>query len=207
VIVDINGIQRVVVQKLAEHKVLSNQIDQITKECKSAENKISNMVEARNIIAEASRVTQEQYKEFVESLITLAIQSVFPEKDYKFIVDFVLQANTSQIFLMVQQGDKEPYLPKDEQGGCLLDIISFALRIVLWSLEKPRSRNVLIFDEPFRWTGALTERAANMMKEISGKLGIQIIMVTHDERLSEVADRSWHVARDKNGVSVLSLLN
>lgn len=204
---DINDVQRVVSRKLTEHKVLSGQIDQISKEYKSAESEISNMVEARNIIAEASRITQEQFKEFVESLITLAIQSVFPDKDYKFIVDFVLQANRSQIFLMVQQGDKEPYLPEDEQGGCLLDIISFALRIVLWSLEKPRSRNVLIFDEPFRWTGALTEKAANMMKEISGKLDIQIIMVTHDERLSEVADRSWHVTRDKRGVSVLSLLN
>lgn len=204
---NIDNIQRIVSQKMAEHKVLSGQMNSVLKEYEIAEKNISNMVEARNIIAEASRMTQEQFKEFVESLITLAIQSVFPDEDYRFIVDFTLQANRPQINLMVQQGDKEPYIPEEEQGGCLLDIISFALRIVLWSLEKPRSRNVLVFDEPFRWTGDLTERAANMMKEISGKLGIQIIMVTHDERLSEVADRSWHVVRNKKKISIVSPLN
>ena len=112
-------------------------------------------------------------------------------------MQFVLQNNRPQINLLVQDGENEPYIPKEEQGGGLLDIISFALRVVLWSLEKPRSRNILIMDEPFRWTGNLTELAANMMKEISKKLGLQIIMVTHDERLMEIADKSWLCKKEK----------
>ena len=52
-------------------------------------------------------------------------------------------------------------------------------------------------DEPFRWTGNLTELAANMRKEISKKLGLQIIMVTHDERLMEIADKSWLCKKEK----------
>ena len=56
-------------------------------------------------------------------------------------------------------------------------------------------------DEPFRYCGKLTSLAGNMMKEISQKLGIQIIMVTHEDSLSEIADKSWLVRREKGGWS------
>lgn len=189
---------------MGELKVRKQEQESIEEVVKGMESHIEGMVMARNILSEASRATQEQFKAYVEGLVTLAIQSVFPNENYKFVVDFVLQNNRSNINLLVQQGDKDPYIPEDEQGGGLLDIISFALRIVLWSLEKPRRRNVIIMDEPFRWTGNLTEKAADMMKEISEKLGIQIIIVTHDDRLKEIADKSWMVQRTDGSPSTIS---
>lgn len=190
---------------LIRHESEKNLIDSSVKNNKAMINKLSltvdDLIEARNIIAEAARITQLQFKTMVEQLTTSAIQSVFEDDDYKFIVEFTVQNNRPQINLMVQQGDKEPYIPKDEQGGGMMDIISFALRVIMWSLQTNRSRNTLIFDEPFRWTGNLTEQAAVMMKEISKKLGLQIIMVTHDERLMGIADKSWLCKKEK-GISI-----
>jgi len=193
----LDQIREIVKKREVEQKLLSKQYDECKNKLESIGIEILDMVEARNIISEAARITQQQFKMLVEELVTTAIQAVFPNKDYKFIMQFVLQNNRPQINLLVQDGENEPYIPKEEQGGGLLDIISFALRVVLWSLEKPRSRNILIMDEPFRWTGNLTELAANMMKEISKKLGLQIIMVTHDERLMEIADKSWLCKKEK----------
>jgi chromosome segregation ATPase len=196
----------IVFTKEAEYKLLNEQLDSLRINCASVKSYIAELIEARNIITEASRITQEQFKEFVEQLTTLAIQSVFPDKDYRFIVDFTLQSNRSMIELLVQQGDKEPYVPEDEQGGALLDIISFVLRVILWSLERPRSRNVIVLDEPFRFCGDLTSLAASFMKEISHKLKIQVIMVTHNRDLVEIADRCWEVTRNIDGVSIVNLL-
>ena len=39
---------------------------------------------------------------------------------------------------VVMEGDYE-YTAKDEMGGGIIDIISFAFRVVLWSLESPLS--------------------------------------------------------------------
>lgn len=203
----VEEIKDIVSTKLVEFNHMSEELLSLEAECSDSEILIADMVEAKNVISEASRVTQMQFKEFVESLVTLAIQSVFPEKDYQFVVDFVLQSNRSMINLLVKQGDKEPYVPEEEQGGALLDVIGFALRVVMWSLEKPRSRNVFISDEPFRWTGAYTERVANMMKEICNRLDIQVIVVTHDERLSEIADRSWRVFRNAQGYSEVKCIS
>jgi DNA repair exonuclease SbcCD ATPase subunit len=202
----LNELKAIVNRQQAKHSVLSKQLSDKCSDIKALERVTNDMVEARNLISEASRVTQEQFKQFVESLVTLAIQSVFPDQGYKFIVDFTLQSNKPQINLLVQQGDKEPYVPEDEQGGALLDVVSFALKIVMWSLEKPKSRNVLIFDEPFRWTGGLTGKAVSMMKEVSSKMGIQMIIVTHDETLSDIADRSWKISRIKGKPSKVELI-
>jgi DNA repair exonuclease SbcCD ATPase subunit len=193
----VSEIKEVIRKREVEQNLLLRQYDLCKNKLEKDQSEILDMIEARNIVSEAARITQQQFKLLVEELVTSAINAVFPNKDYKFVMQFVLQNNRPQINLLVQDGENEPYVPKDEQGGGLLDIISFALRVVLWSLEKPRSRNTLIMDEPFRWTGNLTELAANMMKEISKKLELQIIMVTHDERLMEIADKSWICKKEK----------
>jgi DNA repair exonuclease SbcCD ATPase subunit len=183
-------------KRKAEKSLLESQLKAKRREIKLGQETVDDLIEARRIVAEVAKLTQIQFKEYVENLVTIAIQSVFPEKGYKFVIEFDVKRNKSEAQLLVQSGDKEPYRPEDEQGGSIVDIISFALRIVLWSLQSPRSRNVLILDEPFRFTGKLVSVVGNMMKEISQKLGLQIIMVTHSDELAELADRSWEVKRE-----------
>jgi DNA repair exonuclease SbcCD ATPase subunit len=183
--------------------LLMEQLVEKQEEMQSLQKNYNDLIEARRIISEAARITQLQFKGFVETLVTMAIQTVFPEKQYKFVMEFDLKANRSEINLLVQQGEKDPYNPEDEQGGGLLDIISFALRVVMWSLENPRSRRIFVMDEPFRYCGRLTPLAGNMMKEISSKLGLQIIMVTHEDSLSEIADKCWFVRRENGGPSII----
>lgn len=200
----VHHIQSFVQERKHQKAFLQKQLDEKTNSRESLLAKYNDLIEARRIISEAARVTQLQFKGFVENLVTMAIQTVFPEQQYKFVMDFDLKANRSEINLLVQQGEKEPYRPEDEQGGGLLDILSFALRVVMWALEKPRSRPVFVMDEPFRYCGKLTPLAGNMMKEISQRLGIQIIMVTHEDALSDIADRSWLVRREKGGWSIVT---
>lgn len=194
-------IARLVSIRESKKRLYEEQLVDLKKDIDKCTKKYDVMVEARRIMAEASRRTQMQFKVFVETLVTMAIQTVFPTEGYRFVIEFDLKSNRNEINLLVQQNDKEPYRPEDEQGGGLLDIISFALRVVMWSLEKPRSRPVFIMDEPFRFCGALTPLAGNMMREISNKLNIQMIMVTHDLELKDIGDKCWIVQREKGGSS------
>lgn len=196
-------INKFVTERIQKKSLLNGLIADHQRKLSAVQYDYDTLVEVRRVISEAARVTQLQFKGFVETLVTMAIQTVFPEEQYKFVMEFDLKANRSEINLLVQQGEKEPYCPEDEQGGGLLDIISFALRVVMWSLEKPRSRPIFIMDEPFRYCGKLTPLAGNMAKEVSQKLGMQIIMVTHEDSLSEIADRCWFVKREKGGWSVI----
>ena len=64
-----------------------------------------------------------------------------------------------------------------------------------WSMQRPKSRNVLILDEPFRYLSSnLLPRASEMLKQISEQLELQIIMVTHATELAEEADKIFEVS-------------
>ncbi len=90
----------------------------------------------------------------------------------------------------------------------MIDIASLALRIAYLSMRQDKKvRPVLLLDEPFsRLKGEdANRRALAVVREMSKRLGIQIIMIS-DERISREdifrnADRVFHVSRGKDGVS------
>jgi len=151
-------------------------------------------VKARWVLSEVSRLTQERFKDRVEKLVTMAVRSVF-DRDFSFELIFERKRNKLECQPIIKEKGNE-LIPKDAMGGSVLDIISFAFRIVLWSIEKPKSRNVFLMDEPGKWTGKLVVKFGEMMREVSHRLGFQIIMPTHDDSLIEIADRAWHIEHD-----------
>lgn len=151
-------------------------------------------IKARWVLSEVAKITQESFKERVENLVTMAIRSVF-NRDFTFELIFERKRNKLECQPIVLEGGNE-LIPKDDMGGSVLDIISFAFRVVLWSIEKPRSRNVLLTDEPGRWTGKLITLFGKMISEVSHRLGLQIIMPTHEEELMNIVDRVWNVEHD-----------
>jgi DNA repair ATPase RecN len=97
----------------------------------------------------------------------------------------------------IVNGQKEYYEDaENELGGGIVDICSFSLRVVLWTMEAPRSRNVFILDEPGKNLGALLPLFGQMLREVSHKLNFQLIIITHDEALAEMADRVFVVTHD-----------
>lgn len=149
---------------------------------------------ARIVITELSRVTQHENKEKIEKLVTLAIRSVFENQDYQFRIKFERKNNRVYAIPVIVENNEE-FDPKNDMGGGLIDIVSIALKIILWHMEDPRKRNVLITDEPFRFTGALVKKAGHMLKFIADKLNLQVIMVSHDDDLIDICDRVYRVSR------------
>jgi ABC-type transporter Mla maintaining outer membrane lipid asymmetry ATPase subunit MlaF len=131
----------------------------------------------------------------------MAIQSVF-DRPLKFNLEIERKRNKMECRLVVTEtvnGQERIYDSlEDDVAGGLIDVISFAARIVLWSLQNPRSRNVMIFDEPMKNMGKLISMGGQVLREISHKLNFQIIIVTHDDALIEIADRSYQVTHDGN---------
>ena len=159
-------------------------------------------IKAKFVLVEVSRQTQEQLKERIESLVNMCLKAVFPNRDYQFKALFEIKRNKMEVEFMVLEDGNE-LSPKDEMGGSILDIISLALKIILWSIEAPRSRPLIIMDEPFRFTGKLVTKAIGIVKELSQKLGIQFIINTHSDEVIDIANRSWEVTRPVGKRSVV----
>jgi len=178
----------------AQRDLLAKQTKDLELKLTSNKKEGEEWVKARWVLSEVVKLTQSRIKDYMEHMVTLAIQSVYGDQ-FRFIADFEIKRNKSEVLLRVQEEEYEPYVPKEDSGVGMVDVIGFALRIVMWSLQKPRSRNVFILDEPLKNMGKLMTVGAQMIKEVSKKMGLQIIIITHEPELTEIADKAFAVEK------------
>lgn len=155
-------------------------------------------LESKEILSIVSKATQLNFAEYIQSLVTVALKAVYGDD-----IEFVVEIKDDGWYLMVKEiGGVEAYFPKDEEGSGVLDIISLALRVVMWSIQKPLSRNFMYLDEPMKaiGNGVLLENAISMIKDINKKLGIQFLINTHVEEIAALGDKTFYVDK-KNGIS------
>lgn len=158
--------------------------------------------EAREILRTVGLETQKQLQYHISDITSLALEAVFVDP-YELIAEFVQRRNKTECDLYFsRRGSRVD--PLDASGGGAVDVASFALRIAAWSMQNPKRRNVIILDEPMKFLDTQTdrlERASMMLKEISTRLNLQFIIVTHEDTLTEHADRVFRVRQSKKGIS------
>lgn len=192
-------IEKLFEQKKGQQLLLNSQAEKARKKSKKLDKEIFCSEKAQVIIQEVARKTQQELEYHVSELVTLALSAVF-EEPYEFKLEFTIQRNKTVIDIWFSR-DGQLIKPMDAAGGGVVDIASFALRVALWSLAQPKSRGLLILDEPFKFLSRdLQPKASLMLKELSEKLGLQIIMVSHSEDLIDGADKVFKV-KIKNGIS------
>jgi DNA repair protein SbcC/Rad50 len=182
-------------------QALTESRDELGVKMERLEGELNNILEAQTILQMVAQKTQEELKYHIESIVSMALDAVFPEP-YEFEVSFEIKANrTVAECWFVRDGQRVD--PMSATGGGAVDIASFALRVVFWSLlyKSKKIRPLLVLDEPFRFVSRdLQQKAGMMMKELSDKLGVQFIMVTHNKDLIDAADRVHEVSL-KDGIS------
>jgi chromosome segregation ATPase len=160
---------------------------------------LTKLEQAKEIIRLVGLKTQQQLQYHISDITSLALSSVFPEP-YELKVEFLQRRNKTECDLLFVRDGKE-IDPLEASGYGAVDVAAFALRIASWSMDVDRSRNIIILDEPMRFlSDGYQENASKMIKEVSEKLGIQFIIVTHEDILAQYADRSFFVGM-KNKIS------
>lgn len=185
------------IQKLiAERDLLKNQVMQGKRRVTLKEKEIRYLKEARTFILEIAKKTQSNFKDVVERLVTLALQSTFDDRKFEFQLQFENKANRTQVIPVILEEGVE-WTAKEDMGGGLIDVVSFALRVVLWALQEEKSRPVFILDEPFKFMdkAGLVEKIGPMLKEFVG-MGLQIILCTHEPELKMIADADFNIHFD-----------
>jgi len=151
---------------------------------------------SRDIIQKAAQRTQQHLEKHITNIVSLALQSIF-DNPYEFKIEFVTRRNTTECDLLLTKDGKD-YSPLESCGYGVADVCSFALRIAYWKLQDI-SRNTLILDEPFRFCDkAKHSLIAKMLKELSHSLGIQFIIVTHEQAIADTADSLFEISQKRN---------
>lgn len=187
-------------QRRGRRDQLQQQLEKAEAERKRAKRALWASERAQIIIQQVAQATQQELEYRVSELVTLALSGVFPDP-YQFKLRFVVRRGKTEADLLFLRGEQE-IDPLSASGGGVVDVAAFALRVALWRLSN-NLRPVLVLDEPFKWcSSSYLPAAGEMLRSLSEKMGIQIIMVTHLETLIEIADKVHRISKH-SGVSVV----
>lgn len=182
-----------------QQKQTAQNLEQAQERLSAYQTDLQNHEQAREVIKETGLKTQQALAFHISDITSLALQAVFPEP-YDLVVDFVQRRNKTECDLWFER-DGEKLSPMDASGGGAVDVAAFALRVASWSMQHPRSRATIILDEPMRFLSTdLQPKASEMLKQLSEKLGLQFIIITHEEELADEADKVFEI-RQRKGVS------
>jgi DNA repair exonuclease SbcCD ATPase subunit len=169
---------------------------------------LKDLREAEDVMNVVSVLAQEDSKQVVEELVTLALQSVYGTA-YAFEIENKINRGQPETFLyVVKEGEKCLLKNADDYfGGGVVDICSFSLRVVCWAISDEKSDNVLVLDEPLKnLDNGRCELAGEMIKELSESLDLQFIIITRLEPLEKAGDKVFFV-KQTNEVSNVSEVN
>jgi DNA repair exonuclease SbcCD ATPase subunit len=138
---------------------------------------------------------QELARQQIEGLVTRGLQTIFDEELSFHLVPSV-RANSAQVDFVVRSvyGGTEVDTPVLEaRGGGMAVVVAFMLRLVVLLLT-PGVRKVLFLDESFAHVSRGYEpRVAEFLKSVSEHAGVQIILITHSDAFSDVADARYRL--------------
>ncbi|MEA2065889.1 MAG: hypothetical protein U9O65_02120 [Thermotogota bacterium] len=187
-----NQIKDSFIEAKARKALLEEQLVSLNEEHSYQDNRAKHAEKARLIFQLVAKKTQENLEFHISKLVTTALAAVFPD-NIEFVVRIEAKRNKTECDLLFKEFGEE-YKPLEGSGFGAVDIASFALRIAFWSLRK--NRPTMILDEPMKNVSPdLHHKVSDMLQMISTKLGIQIIMVSHQEDVNIAADKTFTVSK------------
>lgn len=183
------GLRNKLERRKGQRDRIERDIKHFTQKIDEGKRSLRYHVKAREVIRQVGLKTQRQLSYNISEITTMALNAVLDDP-YDLELEFVERRNKTECDIWLTRRDRRTSADPDDGfvGGGAIDIAAFALRVASWSMQRPRSRNVLILDEPFKHLKGehINRKMLEMLREVSRRLGVQIIMVS-DERVSRAA--------------------
>jgi len=147
-----------------------------------SEDRLQSSEQARVLIQQVGQAIQKEAHDRLAGVVSSCLQAVFDEP-YEFKIIFDRKRNQTEARLVFVRDGME-VSPLDAAGGGVVDVAAFALRLSCLMLKRPQSRRLLVLDEPMRFVSAsYRQKVKRMMENLSEKMHVQILQVTHANEL------------------------
>lgn len=169
-------------RKMAQYEAAKERVREVRNSLYEAEARHAVAEEARDVVQAVSQTVQEQVHDRVAGLVSHCLKAVFGDKAYEFKLVFEKKRNRTECRPVYVRDDNEVH-PLRGAGGGVADVAAFALRLVVLRLSGVRQ--LLVLDEPFKWLSAeYQDKARALLEELAADMGVQVIVVTHNEELN-----------------------
>jgi DNA repair exonuclease SbcCD ATPase subunit len=197
-------------EQIKNYESIGLSIQNVNQRISITEDRIKLETEMESIFRKASETLREKAKVHFEKIVTDALQFVTQDRNTKFVIEESIIRNKPAYEFYVEtmvNGEVSKQKPEDACGGGFIDIISVTLKYAyLQIFGNPEIKNAcLILDEPGKMISEqMSVKFAEYIKFLGKHFGKQTIMITHNENLSNIANKTFYVQKNRNGVSNVS---
>lgn len=163
-----------------------------------------------SILIQSSTAMRDTAKTHLEKIVTDALQFMTQDTSYKFIIEIDTSKSkpSAEFFIeSITDGNLTKLKPEDSCGGGFIDVINVTLKVAyLVIFKEPKIMNAtLLLDEPNKMVSEqMSIKFAEYIKFLGKQFGLRIIMITHNDNLSNVADETFVVMKNRSGISNVS---
>jgi DNA repair exonuclease SbcCD ATPase subunit len=138
---------------------------------------------AQKIIQHVAHTVQKKAHDRIATVVSRCLTAVFQEQAYEFVIRFEKKRGKTEAVLAFVRNGRE-FDPATESGGGVVDVASFALKLVCLILRTPKLRRVMILDEAFKHLSEqYRDRVRELLAVLAREMNVQIIQVTHSDQL------------------------
>jgi DNA repair exonuclease SbcCD ATPase subunit len=180
-------------------ELLQTQFKDKQSELQQAQEDIEVWKQVQVLLGKVSEFARRQLQKRIQDTVSAALQAVFEREDITFEIDMHSINNkpsadwkvVSQIGNTFVTGD-----PYDSRGGGISDVVSLALRLSLLELSRPKPEGPILLDEVGKHVSKeFAANVAQFIKQYAARTNRQIVLITHQEELANVADVSYKISQ------------
>lgn len=183
-------------QAIGQRTYIEEKLVDVEKNIENINEKIDLYSNVVLLLQKTATYAREQAKFQIEDMVTKCLQYVF-EKDIEFVINFQeLRNNPNAEFFISSIFDGEKILtdPQSSHGGGVVDVLSLALRTAFLELQDPPFEGPLILDEPGKHVSSdYIFNLGEFIQQSTLSFDRQVIMVTHNDHLAQMGDRTYLV--------------
>jgi len=175
---------------------LEEQLKSIEERLKMGEHDIDIFEQVRILLQKTSDYAREQSRVRIEALVTNCLQYIFDSSmEFKIEISEVRGRPDAEFYVVSQvNGETTKMKPQDARGGGVVDIISIALRLAMLQCSSVDINGPIILDEPAKHVSdEFIIQVSEFLKQVSLMFNRQVIMVTHNRHLAEIADKAFKI--------------
>lgn len=174
-----------------------------------AESEVELLDQVTTMLQGLEAAWQKNFQTSVAKVISRGLTLVFEEPMELKIVTSIKRDVTVAEFKIVQ-GEGDDQIESDilgAKGGTVIALVNVLVRALLVLSARPTLRRILILDEPFGLADDTYIPAfGTLLRELCDRLGFQIIIVSHEHALIDVADYAYEAHKTpKKGTSFRQL--
>ncbi len=158
--------------------------------------------EVLDLLQKYAALKESEIEVKIDNVISRGLRAILPDEDFTSKIDFDIKRGQAVAETKLIMEGMKVNIENADSGG-VANVVGFLYQLLVLAQKKPRQRQLMVADEPFKnLSKEYLEATGEFMRTLADRLDIQIVLITHQEELTDVGDRVYRFTKVDNRTKV-----